>query len=260
MILYFSATGNTKLVAELLGDKLQDTLVSLNQVLKEGTPWRFHSDKPFVLVAPIYAWRLPAVIEKLLGEASFSGDKRLYVVATMGQSCGAAGDYCRAIAQARGLMFQGLRGIVMPDNFVVGFPAVSREEAVEVIRQALPEVDKVGEAVAAGRPLSMEKAGLLGRLESGVAHWGFQRFMANSRSFTVDPRCTACGKCVRICPVNNIRLEKGTISFGQNCMFCLGCINQCPTHAIDRKGKGAKNGHYTCPSLEELFPAGSPFH
>ena len=49
-------------------------------------------------------------------------------------------------------------------------------------------------------------------------------------------------------------LEQGAITFGTRCMFCLGCIHKCPVHAIDYKGRGRKNGYYTCPSLEEVLP------
>ena len=69
MILFFSATGNSRFAAGLLADILKDTLVSLNEVFKNGQKWEFYSEAPFVLVAPVYAWRLPAVIEELLKKA-----------------------------------------------------------------------------------------------------------------------------------------------------------------------------------------------
>ena len=94
----------------------------------------------------------------------------------------------------------------------------------------------------------------MGHLLSGPVNWSFNRFMANSRSFRVSEACVQCGKCVRECPVNNIALEQGAITFGTRCMFCLGCIHKCPVHAIDYKGRGRKNGYYTCPSLEEVLP------
>ena len=55
MILFFSGTGNSKFVAETIAADTGDERVSLNEVLKKGVKPAFHSEKPFVLVAPIYA-------------------------------------------------------------------------------------------------------------------------------------------------------------------------------------------------------------
>ena len=43
-----------------------------------------------VLVAPVYAWRLPAVIEELLKKAVFEGSREMYIVATVGEHGGLA--------------------------------------------------------------------------------------------------------------------------------------------------------------------------
>ena len=52
MILFFSATGNSRFAAGLLADILKDTLVSLNEVFKNGQKWEFYSE------APLCLWRL----------------------------------------------------------------------------------------------------------------------------------------------------------------------------------------------------------
>ena len=56
MVLYFTGTGNSKYVADFLADKLQDEAVSLNDMLKNNLPRETESEKPFVWVAPIYAF------------------------------------------------------------------------------------------------------------------------------------------------------------------------------------------------------------
>lgn len=65
MILYFTGTGNSKFVAQVLAKDLDDELISLNDILKKEEKWEFKSDKTFVIIAPIYAWRLPKTREKL---------------------------------------------------------------------------------------------------------------------------------------------------------------------------------------------------
>jgi len=66
MILYFSGTGNSKYVANYLSDKLDDEMVSLNEVIKYNQKLDFTSIKPFIFVSPIYCWRYPKIIEDLI--------------------------------------------------------------------------------------------------------------------------------------------------------------------------------------------------
>lgn len=47
--------------------------------------------------------------------------------------------------------------------------------------------------------------------------------------------CTKCGKCVDVCPVNAIKLEKLTIDY-KKCIRCLKCLEVCPEEAILVKG------------------------
>ena len=253
MILFFSATGNSRFAAGLLADILKDTLVSLNEVFKNGQKWEFYSEAPFVLVAPVYAWRLPAVIEELLKKAVFEGSREMYIVATVGEHGGLAGKYAGKIVKDRGMIWKGYREIRMPDNYLPGFPMMSEKEAAAAIRKAVPLLRETGKAISGGEILPENRHRKNDRLLSGFVNWSFRRFMANSKSFTVSEACVGCGKCEEVCPMNNITLQEGKVSFGRQCMFCLGCVHRCPVHAIDYKGKGAKNGYYTCPPDSEIL-------
>ena len=121
MILYFSGTGNSKYAADVIAELTGDEIVSLGDVIKNGERAVFKSQKPFVVVCPIYAWRFPRKIEELLKKSEYSGSKRIYFVATMGQNSGNCEKYCKKLAEDKGMEFMGFSGIVMPDNFVVGF-------------------------------------------------------------------------------------------------------------------------------------------
>ena len=150
MVLCFSATGNSRLAAQVLAGKLGDELVSLNEVFKARKEWAFRSEAPYVLVAPIYAWRLPKQVEAFLKRARLLGNRQIYVLATMGQSSGAAREYCKAAVEGNGMAFMGFQGIVMPDNYMVSYPMPSREEAASIIRAALPVLAQAAAAIQKG--------------------------------------------------------------------------------------------------------------
>lgn len=251
MILYFTGTGNSRFAAGILAEELKEAAVPLNDIFKENRAWRFHSDTPFVFVVPIYAWRIPLKIEKLLKKAEFSGSRRIYLVGTMGAHAGLAGEYCRQILERRGLEYMGFAGIRMPDNYVVDYPMPDPKNAARRIRASVPAIRHAAEKIRAGQPFDPVKIKKGDQRLSGPVNWAFNHLMVKFSRFSVSDTCIRCGKCVRQCPVNNIVLKNGKVRFGNHCMFCLACLHQCPAQAIDYHGKAAEHGRYTCPLQAE---------
>ena len=62
MVLFFSGTGNTKLMAQTLAKQLDDESVDLLTRIKEGDFTELHSQKPFVICSPIYVSELPVFL------------------------------------------------------------------------------------------------------------------------------------------------------------------------------------------------------
>lgn len=46
-------------------------------------------------------------------------------------------------------------------------------------------------------------------------------------------KCTGCGACVEVCPVDAIKLQNGNAVVGDECVECGACINECPNEAIE---------------------------
>ena len=71
-----------------------------------------------------------------------------------------------------------------------------------------------------------------------------------ARDFSVTEDCIQCGKCVKLCPSNNISLKEGKIEFGDSCVACLGCYHRCPEKAIRYKNR-KKRDRYFHPEVRE---------
>ena len=53
-----------------------------------------------------------------------------------------------------------------------------------------------------------------------------------------DPaKCVACGLCASVCPMNNIAVKNGAVSFNGKCTMCYRCFSDCPKQAITVIGK-----------------------
>ena len=50
---------------------------------------------------------------------------------------------------------------------------------------------------------------------SGPVNPVFYRFFVKAEAFRATDSCIGCGKCVELCPLNNIRLENGSAGLGQ---------------------------------------------
>ena len=56
--------------------------------------------------------------------------------------------------------------------------------------------------------------------------------MKATNGVRISEACTACGKCCKQCPMDNLLLVDGTVQQQGNCTVCYRCVNLCPTKAI----------------------------
>ena len=91
MVLYYSATGNTEYIAKELAKRLDDQCVDLLDRIKNHDYSELHSDKPFIICAPVYVCEMPRFMSKHLKKQIFSGNKNVYFIFTSGGYCGISG-------------------------------------------------------------------------------------------------------------------------------------------------------------------------
>lgn len=46
-------------------------------------------------------------------------------------------------------------------------------------------------------------------------------------------KCTACGSCVDVCPVDAITIENIAVVDEDTCIDCGTCVGECPVEAIE---------------------------
>ena len=64
MILYYSGTGNSEYAAKRIGGEIGDEVLNLFEKLRDGDVSEMHSEKPWVIVTPVYAWRIPRILRE----------------------------------------------------------------------------------------------------------------------------------------------------------------------------------------------------
>lgn len=254
MVLYFSATGNSELVAKLIGEKTDDEVISLSRYLRDDDiECSFRSEKPFVFVAPIYAWRFPLIIEKLIREAKLSGNRKIYFIGTMESQYGSCGKYLKQIAEKKKMEFMGFDAVAMPSNYIIGSELPTQEQAIEKIRASIPKIEQLAESILSLETIENGRGQLLGSICSSFVNDAFNRMLANSKAYVVSDACVSCGLCEQICPVGNISIEDGKPEFGDDCIGCLACVNRCPSEAIDIGKRTVGRRRYVCPDYDKII-------
>ena len=163
-----------------------------------------------------------------------------------GSEIGNAAGYNRQLAAQKHLHYMGTAQIIMPENYIAMFNAPQKEQARSIVEQAEPELQKVLTRLKAGQEFPPPRENLYDRLMSGPVNPVFYRFFVKADAFRATDACIGCGKCVELCPLNNIRLENGRPVWGKNCTHCMACICYCHKEAIEygKKSRGKPRYHF----------------
>lgn len=130
-----------------------------------------------------------------------------------------------------GYQFHYMNTLLMVDNFLPNFEI---NEEISLLKKKKTEecLEKIAADIHSHRhyiprPTQIDKdlsamcVSLMAQQDKGE----------NAKAFLVNRACISCGICVRVCPANNITLEKRPI-FHDQCESCYACIHACPKNAI----------------------------
>lgn len=233
MILYFSGTGNSEYAAKKIGALIGDETVDLFGRIRGRDHTELRSERPWIVVTPTYAWRMPRLVNAWLKETPLSGSTDIYFVLTCGGSIGNAGKYLAKHCADKGLAFRGCAAVVMPENYVALFSVPSPDDAAAIIARADATIAEIAAAIARNETTISPAPTLIGRLSSGIVNKIFYPAFVHAKKFYSTDLCIACGKCAAVCPLQNISLIDGRPVWGKSCTHCMACIARCPRAAIE---------------------------
>lgn len=247
MILFFSGTGNSEYAAKRIGTGIGDEVINLFDKIRGRDFSEMHSNGPWVVVVPTYAWRIPRIVQEWLENTNLVGSKDIYFVMTCGGSIGNAGGYLERLCGAKKLNYMGCKAIKMPENYIAMFFTPTKAEALEIIRQAEGIIDETALKIKNRNAFPRPAETFPDKIKSGIVNDIFYPVFIHAKKFYATGACISCGKCVDVCPLNNIRLEDKKPFWGMNCTHCMACICRCPRQAIEY-GKHSKGlTRYICP-------------
>jgi len=237
-MLYFSATGNTRKIAKVIGDAF--TAMGADVTQRDITA---HADrqktidlKPFdalVFGAPIHSWRAPRVVREWMKTLDGRGKK-----CSMFFTYGGFGVHPTHFSTRQILEKQNF--IVVASAEFLGFHTFNLGgwKAMEG-RPDGSDFELAKEyARLTYKRFSGEDAKILGNLER-TQHTEAEldaiesfRFKVLTQLPTRDGKeCCMCLACEELCPTGAMNAESGEADKG-NCIACLSCVANCPEDAL----------------------------
>ena len=253
MVLYYSGTGNSKYIAKCIASALETDCLNLNERIKAEDTLSVQTEENVILVTPTYAWRIPHIVSGWLGKAEVVGAKCIWFVMDCGSEIGNAAKYNRELAARKALTYMGTAQIVMPENYIALFSAPDKQEAKAIVENAKPAIRSIIDCIRNGMEFPAPRNNLYDRFMSSAVNPIFYKKIVKADAFTVSDACIGCGKCVQLCPLNNIRLDKDKPVWGSNCTHCMACICYCPKEAIEygKRSVGKPRYHFEALGVAE---------
>ncbi len=251
MIFCFSGTGNTRWVASQLADATGENLVDIAaEMLVSAKSYILRDDERLGFCFPTHGWQPPRLVREFIRRTTFSVTQTTYCFAltTCGDSAGRAMSILNKELAAKGLHADATFSVIMPESYVC-LPFMytdSPEREASKIATARQRTADIAEIVSSRqRGVEMIHPGFAPRIYSYVIGAYFNKKMIRDTPFTVDTdKCISCGKCAKVCPVENIAGYPPEWQHNGRCTCCLACYHYCPTHAINYGRRTLSRGQY----------------
>jgi ferredoxin len=241
-IFCFTSTGNSLYVAKKIAEKTGGNVLPMN------TDPGVIDDDVIGFVYPVYYWKLPRITDRFIRELRIENkDAYVFAVGTYGGAAPGVNNIIRKLMREKGLDLSYGSYVKLVDNYI---PMYHPKDSENLQRKAEERIAEIAEAVSRREKNRITKDTFLNSISfSAMAGEDSDKF------FSVADTCNGCGICEKICPVKNITMEEDRPVFHHKCEHCFGCLQNCPSLALEwkEKTKGKKRFRKDGVTLEELI-------
>ena len=239
MIYYFSATGNSKWVAETIAKRTSDTATTIVEAL-QNEKISVKSGEVFGLVFPVYAWNLPEIVTDFLKKVEIDKDAYSYAVCTCAEE---AGLVMKALEMR--IRVDSAFSVIMPNNYIVVGDVDDKETQHKKITEADRFIDSIALSVnVREKGVFNVNRGKAAAAKTFVGGHFFNKYARGTKAFKTSYRCNGCCYCEIICPMKNIIVADDVPIWSDNCLHCFACLHRCPQKAVDYGKWTEKKGRY----------------
>ena len=231
-IFYFSATGNSLYVAQVLQKNLNGA--EIFSLPKELLNKNFQVDAENVgFIFPLHYGGLPIIVEEFLQRLNFSNTKYIFAICTCGiPFIGRVFEDLQKILAAKNLKLNATWYVRLVSNYLPYRDTAADWRIKLRYIYADWQLKKICAAVAENQTHSSWEI-FKDKCKQMHDDWEKRRAALDEKFICDVAKCVKCGMCEKICPAKNITRPHGSPVWNKNCVECLGCLHICPKKAID---------------------------
>ena len=237
---YFSGTGNTKHCVTEFVRCFDENNAAIT--IESSDAIKMIDDNDFIIFGyPVYFSNVPKIVRDFIVESkSVFRNKKVFIICTMGLFSGDGAGCSARIFKRYGTKVVGGLHLKMPD--CIGDEKMlkkSVEENRKIIEQANTKLRLSAKRLKEGTPTNeglnifYHIAGLFGQ-----RLWYYGKTTSYKDKPNIESqKCIGCGRCVELCPLNNIEITNDKAVAKGKCTMCYRCFSNCPVQALTILGK-----------------------
>ncbi len=233
---YFSGTGNTLLIVKAMKKTFEEKGVEVRLRRIEKNPV-IDSDSDIIgLAFPVAVQGTYPFVWNFIKSLPPSYGKKIFMVDTMESFSGGVIGPMKKIVKRKGYRPIGALEIRMPSNLLN--KKIDMDENSLKIKSGIEKAEKYAEKLLSGQT-EWKRVPVISDFMSIFSKskilWRLFRKLFKMKSD--KDKCTKCGLCEKLCPVDNVTVEN-LVHFDNSCVFCIRCVSFCPAEAISIEGFG----------------------
>lgn len=231
---FFTGTGNTFLAAKKIAEVFKENDIKANLINIEKTdPKTIDLSKIIGLAFPIACWNTYPFIRRFIKNLPNAANTEIFVFSTMGDSSLKAAATIGNTLSKKGYSVIATKGFKMPNNLI----SVQSEEKNIIKRDMAFIKIKSFTLDMIHKTTKAEKTNIFFKFCFAISSfitslWERTFFQKIIKFNLAKEKCTKCEICIKICPVENIKMKDYPEFNGNKCQVCMRCISYCPTRAI----------------------------
>lgn len=249
-VYYFTGTGNSLVVARDIAKEIDGELISIPYVINKEN---IAADAEVIgIVFPVYIWGVPLIVKRFVKKIGNLNGKYIFAIATYGGMPAATIKFLEKVIESCGGKLAAGFKVHMPGNYTPMYGAIAEKKQQKMFNNWRKKVKFIAEYIKSGKQGRKENNNIL-------VNFIFSNIVYNSavnyihvmdKEFYADEKCSECGICHKVCPVDNIDMTDGKPSWKGKCEQCFACLQWCPEKAVQFGKSTSKRKRYHHPDIK----------
>lgn len=237
LIYYFSGTGNTKIVTDLIKEEFltnqwQVEVIKIEDVLNNRMTVNHEQYDMIGIGCQVIGYGIPNIVKRFIRVLPKVNGKKVFVFRTAGGvapiNYNASKPMIRTLSRKGYLVFHervfsiGSNWVVRFDDAVVKKLYEATKKKVSIMCREIINGERRILKTGIRLRILME---ILMPISSAILH-------LTGKDLVVNKDCSHCAICIKNCPASNIYERRDKIKFGLSCSSCMRCVYTCPHKAI----------------------------